>query len=295
MAQNVTIAGASYSDVPSIQVPKTGSGTATFYDISDTTASAADVAAGKYFYTAAGVKTEGTGSGGGDISHYLPVGYQEVKYIIGSETGAVIDTGIQPDETTYADFKFVPLATTGDVLLGTKGANDNADWRFFNYSNGPYWDYYNKRLTGSSGSLPLNEIAEFQVRNGVCQNLITGGQLTGDTLSSFSVPYNIFINGESASMTAQATWYYVTIYKNEQKVREYIPCYRESDDAVGFYDLINDTFSTSVGNGDFIAGPNISSGQSDLTNIKIYIEQDQDGYLLLTDTATIPTAVGVSF
>ncbi|MBP5475032.1 MAG: hypothetical protein J6X83_02070, partial [Methanomicrobium sp.] len=34
-------------------------------DISDTTAVAADVASGKYFYTAAGIKTEGTASGGG--------------------------------------------------------------------------------------------------------------------------------------------------------------------------------------------------------------------------------------
>ena len=122
MAQNVTIAGASYTDVPSIVVPKTGGGTAAFddttissnaasasdiangklayvngtliegtatggtaaisvvdttdshggtirtitaLDISDTTAVASDVASGKYFYTAAGVKTAGTGSGGG--------------------------------------------------------------------------------------------------------------------------------------------------------------------------------------------------------------------------------------
>lgn len=32
MAQNVTIAGAQYSDVPAIDLPKTGGGTARFYD-----------------------------------------------------------------------------------------------------------------------------------------------------------------------------------------------------------------------------------------------------------------------
>lgn len=78
MAQNVTIAGASYSDVPSIVVPKTGSGTASFFDVSDTTAVAADVQNGKYFYTAAGVRTAGTGSG---VSAYA---YIVVEYPSGA-------------------------------------------------------------------------------------------------------------------------------------------------------------------------------------------------------------------
>ena len=65
MAQNITLMGASYSDVPSVLLPKTGGGTASFVDITDTTAAAADVASGKYFYTSAGVRTQGTSSGGG--------------------------------------------------------------------------------------------------------------------------------------------------------------------------------------------------------------------------------------
>lgn len=62
---NVTLWGASYASVPAITVPATGGGTAKFTDVTDTTAAAADVLSGKYFYTAAGVKTAGTGSGGG--------------------------------------------------------------------------------------------------------------------------------------------------------------------------------------------------------------------------------------
>ena len=67
MAQNVTVAGASYSDVPSVLLPKTGGGTASFYDVTDTTAEASDVVEGKYFYTAAGVLTEGTATLGGGV------------------------------------------------------------------------------------------------------------------------------------------------------------------------------------------------------------------------------------
>lgn len=59
MAQNITIMGASYSAVPQVTLPKTGGGTAYFTDVTDTTATAADVANGKVIYTAAGAKVTG--------------------------------------------------------------------------------------------------------------------------------------------------------------------------------------------------------------------------------------------
>lgn len=86
MAQDVTIAGASYEDVPSIDVPTTGGGTSSFFDVSDTTANAADVASGKVFYAADGVQTVGTASGGSGVSVF----YGTCSTAAATQTKAVV-------------------------------------------------------------------------------------------------------------------------------------------------------------------------------------------------------------
>lgn len=68
MAQNITLMGASYSNVPAVTLPKTGGGTARFDDASVTTATASDVASGKIFLASNGTITTGTNSGGGGSS-----------------------------------------------------------------------------------------------------------------------------------------------------------------------------------------------------------------------------------
>lgn len=83
MAQNVIINGVTYSDVPEVDIPKAGGGTAKFHDASGADAAAADVLAGKKYVGAAG---EGVGSmpdngtTGGEInskngSVTIPAGY----------------------------------------------------------------------------------------------------------------------------------------------------------------------------------------------------------------------------
>lgn len=71
MSQNITLWGASYSAVPSVDLPKTGGGTARFVDVSSTTATAGDVASGMVFFASDGTQTTGTASGGGGSSWEL--------------------------------------------------------------------------------------------------------------------------------------------------------------------------------------------------------------------------------
>lgn len=82
MAQNVVINGVTYSDVPEVDIPKSGGGTAEFYDTSDADAGQGDVLSGKTYYKD-GKKTgsmTNNGDTSGDISSKdgtvtIPAGY----------------------------------------------------------------------------------------------------------------------------------------------------------------------------------------------------------------------------
>ena len=85
MAQNVTVAGASFSDVPSVVLPKTGGGSAQFFDttIAANAASASDILSGKLAYVNGALVT-GTGASGVDGDNIAYGGVFVGSAIVGS-------------------------------------------------------------------------------------------------------------------------------------------------------------------------------------------------------------------
>ncbi len=83
MAQNVVINGVTYQSVPEVDIPKSGGGTAKFYDTASADAVAANILNGKIAFGASGSITgnmANNGSTGGTISTKagtvtIPAGY----------------------------------------------------------------------------------------------------------------------------------------------------------------------------------------------------------------------------
>ena len=146
---NVVIAGATYPDVPAVMLNKSGGGTATYTDVSDSTAVATDVAQGKYFYTAQGVRTEGTASGGGSTPPTTPtdavIFYATKPFTLGTGNSAKNWNGTlyySTNHSTWSEWNGTPIeaSQSGDYyvlylrgsrntyLNGASGASSSAWW-----------------------------------------------------------------------------------------------------------------------------------------------------------------------
>ena len=139
MAQNVIINGVTYSDVPEVNIPKSGGGTAAFYDTSDATLdSGGKMLSGNTAY-ANGTKYTGTivTKTGADISASgdtvtVPAGYyatQQTKSVgAGSATSPATISGTSATVSTGTNtitlsktVSVTPVVTAGYVSTGTAG------------------------------------------------------------------------------------------------------------------------------------------------------------------------------
>ena len=139
MAQNVVINGVTYQNVPEVDIPLSGGGTAEFFDTSDATLDSGDKMLAPYTSYADGVKYTGgiptkTGS---DISASgdtvtVPAGYyasQQTKAVsAGSATAPATISGTSASVSTGTNtltlsktISVTPTVTAGYVASGTAG------------------------------------------------------------------------------------------------------------------------------------------------------------------------------
>ena len=116
MAQNVVINGVTYQSVPEVDIPKSGGGTAKFYDTAGATATAADVLTGKTAYGASG-EVQGSMPSNGSTSGTISTKAGTVTIPAGHTTGGTVSISSAEQAKIIAS-----NIKSGVTLLGVAGS-----------------------------------------------------------------------------------------------------------------------------------------------------------------------------
>ena len=199
------------------------------------------------------------------VNSSIPNGYTRVDYIQSSGT-QYINTGISP--TVNTGFKIKASLTTENntdkILIGSR-VGSNRFWLDFDGSQTPkkimygYGSYYGLQ------NYDINTDYEIEFNyNGTKKITINGTtqNMSGTYDATSSIPMYIFRANYSTAYYGSYKLYYCKIYDGTTLVRDLIPCFRNSDNVVGLYDLVNNVFYTNLGGGSFTYGEIVDEYQS---------------------------------
>ena len=183
----------------------------------------------------------------------LPADYQEVEYIESTGT-QYIDTGVNGTAKGTYEIKFNMLgkeAISYEQYFAGDGTSNKTGKLFTHTSN----SCVNIQTNGTSTKL-------FNIENVVHTVSVTDTAVLVDGVSKTSytpgawgtLTYYVFNAHGEPNLMSSMRLYYLKMYSDGVLVRNFIPCYRKSDNVAGLYDLVNGTFYTNAGSGTFTIG-----------------------------------------
>ncbi len=215
------------------------------------------------------------------VNRDLPAEYTQVEYIQ-STGGQNINTGFIPNQDTSLELGVnCYRAITSDIwFYGARKAYGNSEYSLL-YRTGKLFriDYGNRVVDFPS---TLDTPTFFSIKQNKNKVTINGITTSADA-NNFTCPVSLYlltvnIDGTPQTASLAAQIYYCKIYDDGKLVRDFVPCYRNSDKKPGLYDLVNDVFYTNAGATDFTYGEEITSKEvptSKPLNFTIYGNQYQ--------------------
>lgn len=213
----------------------------------------------KQFYTNAG-----TGSFIAGAPLTLPEGYTRIEYIEGNNNLQYINTGIVPTSSMSMYFKgqFVSVdASTPTQVSFLAGARDvGGQYGFFLQLSptniGLDWFVVNGRWT-ENNTRANGDIVEMRVNNSLAQMWLNGTSVgTHQYTPDDTTQYPLFLNGLNSvgqpfsNFNSTNRIYRFTI----DGVADFVPARRDSDGAIGMFNVLNNQFYGNAGTGTFTAG-----------------------------------------
>lgn len=196
----------------------------------------------------------------------LPSEYQEVEYIESSGT-QYINTGLKLKQTHSVEMAIQNLTNASAKIFGSRTSATSNNYSILTGLVGgtlslvtDFQNYTNNRLSVDITN-NLNDKYTIKINNSKMSINNTEKAIT--TYSSFTTPSNAYIFNASGTypagyVNASTKLYYCKIWNGTTLVRDYIPCYRKSDNEPGLYDLVNNVFYTNAGSDSFTYGNEVS-------------------------------------
>lgn len=215
-----------------------------------------------------GVKKELKNDYIGEYTGRLPSAYQEVKWIWNSWT-QYIDTGVRvPNHKVIANIEYTNFGTwmaLGSYLWASGGIDYRLYWGYWNdFRNWSYWflndfgNYWGSVSSNTKYELELSTISG----NMYFKHDGTTYWNSSSTYST-SLAWNFWILWSNSSQTWEA-WnsakvYDYKIYDNTNTlIRDFVPCYRKSDNVIWMYDIVNNQFYTNSWSWTFSKGNDVN-------------------------------------
>ena len=188
------------------------------------------------------------------LTSNLPSNYQKVEYI--ESTGEQwIDTLYSPNQNTITELKYMVTNDKTGFLYGARQDYRKDTFSLVYYitedSKNTRFDYNISQL-GNSGA-DINTI--YSVKKEKNKFYINNSFIGNLEYDDFLAPVNMTVFAVNTRGTIgtfiSAKLYYLKIYNNEEKIRDFIPCYKKAenpeDNKPGLYDLVEGKFYINQG------------------------------------------------
>ena len=190
----------------------------------------------------------------------LPDGYTQVDYIESSGT-QYIDTGVNADINLdiKIDMQYTNInASNNDTNFGAIYHDGSIYRRYHTVKNQGKFSWYVLSNVNNIISFDILRHTTY-IKASERKMIFDEVEYTLSEITQTNPNINFWLFGRNSNNSSlifynSSKLYSCQMYYNNVLVRDFIPCYRNSDNEVGLYDLVNDVFYTNQGTGVFSYG-----------------------------------------
>ena len=191
----------------------------------------------------------------------LPPEYQQVEYIESTGT-QYINTGYNPTKTLKIETD-ISIGNSNKTIFGAY--NNNSERLQLYVQNSTYYPVV--RIFGSTSQVSISSGFTLNSKHNIVLDLVNlelsldgrTGKVTDEGCTNINYPIYVLAGNSSgtANTLISAKLYSFRMWDDNVLVRDFVPCYRKSDNVAGLYDVVNNKFYTNSGTGNFDVGADI--------------------------------------